>query len=212
MKQEELVKLNQTYNKWLELENSAAEKVGWSEELDQTSRWEQFLKLQKLKSFKEATILDVGCGDGALIDYLRCIIGVEHVNVTGIDPNERFIALAKKDYPWNEFIQGEFLMHEFEKEYDFIMCSGAFNVQVFGGQDRAYFVLEQAIKKMVEISKYGVCVNFLCKSGCSEYVLTNEMVVYDEQRVLAYCKNLGVKSAELIMGYDPVDATIIIEN
>jgi len=207
MRAVEIDRLNRLYNKWFKEEKTQAEQVGWSDDEDQLGRFAQFLKLQEVKSFIGSTILDVGCGDGALIQYLHEQLASDNFEYVGIDINETFLTVAREKYN-RTFIRGNFLTYDFDRQFDFTYASGIFNVTL-GDAKRNYEVLFETVKKMLEVTTVGVAFNFLSAKETDEFILTGNMMIYDKQKILEWCKKQNIQ-ARLIEGYDPVDSTILL--
>jgi len=95
-----------------------------AEEFSQTRvyPWEEFKNF--LKYLKEgAEILDVGCGNGRLYDFLR----EKKINYIGLDSSEKLIGLAKQKYKminsYPKFLVGDALNLPFESErFDLAFC------------------------------------------------------------------------------------------
>lgn len=60
-----------------------------------------------------AKVLDLGCGTGVPVDAYLIKQGFD---VTGVDFCRRLVALARKDVPGGEFIEGDFSKVEFDEE------------------------------------------------------------------------------------------------
>lgn len=78
--------------------------------------------LKILTPYKNAKVLDVGCGYGRLSEYFT--------NYTGIDASEEMIKLATKLHPDKNFIWAKF--GEMDKKYDLVfevMCLSSLGVK-----------------------------------------------------------------------------------
>lgn len=78
----------------------------------------------------ELSILDVGCGDGALIPYLMKYHGNNKMNYVGIDLSNEMIELGRRQYPQHNFIIGSFpndccIEPNNENKYDVIIFNGS---------------------------------------------------------------------------------------
>jgi 2-polyprenyl-3-methyl-5-hydroxy-6-metoxy-1,4-benzoquinol methylase len=60
-------------------------------------------------------ILDVGCGNGRLLDILKD----KEVEYLGVDKNEKILETARKNYPKNKFKKADILDLGMLKEYNF---------------------------------------------------------------------------------------------
>ncbi|RMD58523.1 class I SAM-dependent methyltransferase [Candidatus Woesearchaeota archaeon] len=205
MKLQEEWRIKKAYNNWAQTEETEAEQAGWSGLEDQTSRFEQFLKLEKIKPFKKASILDVGCGHAALLDFLQAR-NKTPLKYTGIDLLEEFTKTAKEKHPTATIITGNFLKYEFTEKYDFCIASGIFNVKV---SDDPYKILFETLNKMLKLSRKAIAFNYLKTKEAGKFILTDRMQIHEDEKVIKWCKMRG--STQHISGYDPFDSTIIIE-
>ncbi len=85
-----------------------------------------FLKHFDLKNPNCKTVLDVGAGTGEISIILAKQF--QDLNFTGVEINERAVALAKKNSELNqcantEFIQGDFLEFKTNNKYDLIVSN-----------------------------------------------------------------------------------------
>lgn len=89
-------------------------------------QWSGGLKQTIQKLFtnvpKEYSILDISCGDGTSIEYLR---ELGYVNITGVDISEKKINVAKERNPNNEFILQDIhdLSPLYGRKFDIIFSS-----------------------------------------------------------------------------------------
>lgn len=70
----------------------------------------------KLTQLGAESLIDVGCGDGALVHYVR--EALPHVRVAGIDYDERPIAFARLFTPDAEFVSGDIGKASWPRRFD----------------------------------------------------------------------------------------------
>ena len=157
------------YNQMLETGVFQHEKVGWGSSESQTKRFEILTQIGDLNS---KFILDVGCGLGALGEYLdQEFKGHSYL---GIDINEKMVEGARVKNRKNEFISCDVFSDQLLPYFgriDYSFLSGAFNLGV-ENQDR--LVLD-TLERMFEISNIGIAVNFL--SNHADHVEPKEFYV-----------------------------------
>jgi SAM-dependent methyltransferase len=86
--------------------------------------------------------LDVGCGDGTLVRELAR----RGQEVTGIDPDETMIDLARRTAPGQRFIHADFMKYPFEPEsVDFVGANTSLHHMDFAA----------ALRKLAEILRPG---------------------------------------------------------
>jgi len=127
-----------------------------------------------------ARILEVGCGQGDLWEYLfvRRIKAIYE----GIDISNEMIKRARQRYPHGIFKHED--LFEKEGEYDLVVGCGAFNVRVFENHEQ---YLKDAIKKMFDLSTKQVLVAVLSKYAPLQY---KSYYYYDPGEILNYCLDL----------------------
>ncbi len=127
----------------------------WGTTYSQEIRFAQFLKVDITS---EDTILDIGCGQGELKDYLE--FHAQNYNYTGIDVREPCIKLCKDKHPdsANDFRLVNFFDID-NTQYDWVFASGLFSLN--RDDYHWYQMVQYGIMKMMQISKKGIVINFL---------------------------------------------------
>lgn len=99
-----------------------------ADEFDATRRqsWPEFGEfMQHFPRIKKIKILDAGCGNGRLIDFLG-ENGIRKIDYIGIDNGEQIIKIAKKRHPGFKFRRVDILKLPFpENFFDNIWCIAA---------------------------------------------------------------------------------------
>jgi ubiquinone/menaquinone biosynthesis C-methylase UbiE len=73
--------------------------------------------IQKYKRSAGRKMLDVACGTGSHIRYLK-----RHYNITGVDLNREMLKIAKSKLPKTHFIQGDMRKFRLNETFDVIVC------------------------------------------------------------------------------------------
>ncbi len=154
--------------------------VGW---FTKESQETIFRILCGIANLNQKTILDVGCGLGHLIDFLKD----EFVNCayTGIDFSEDLMEMAKREHPHHPFLTGDFFSYPFSETYDYVLASGPFNYRVKG--QKKY--IESAIFRMYSLANRGVAFN-LTSLFCPENIKFKEAYYYDPVKIIQFCLTL----------------------
>tara|TARA_B110000971_G_C20039710_1_gene516982 strand:+ start:4720 stop:5388 length:669 start_codon:yes stop_codon:yes gene_type:complete len=138
-------------------------KYGYSPKSLGWDKGKQFLRFHQLTSdfdLNNSNVLDVGCGFGDFIKYLK----VSNINIfkyTGVDIVEEFIDEATKLYSSNDvkFYNSSFLDLKLSKEYDYCIASGTFNVSIEGLD--GYENIESNLTKMFNHCSKAVSIDLL---------------------------------------------------
>jgi len=130
--------------------------LGWD-------KGKQFLRFHQLTSNLDlggASLLDVGCGFGDFVDYLRCL-GIEGCSYTGIDLVGEFIAEGKGRFgsPRATFVQTSLEDYEPAAAFDYVIASGTFNLRVEGVD--GYELIRRSLARMFALSRIAVSVDFI---------------------------------------------------
>jgi SAM-dependent methyltransferase len=148
----------QSYEKLYELYGVSPKSLGWTKGKQEI----RFFQLTRNLNLDGKSILDVGCGFG---DFAGFLIknSVKDFKYYGIDLVPKFISDAKNIYSnsnsYIHFINDDFLKHSFDQSFDYVISSGAFNLDLknFDG----YSYVAESLSKMYELSRVAVTADFL---------------------------------------------------
>lgn len=141
--------INDFYPKYYKNSKTPTETVGWKSKKEQNKRFEVLLGI----GFENGeTILDFGCGLGALYEYIHK--HYEDFGYIGVDINQDFIDKCKKKYPKVNFKKINNIS-EIKSNYDWFMASGKFTV--YTPIKNMVKTIKDAFKKV----KFGIAINFL---------------------------------------------------
>ncbi len=73
--------------------------------------------IKKYKKSKGKEMLDVACGTGNHIQYLK-----KYYDITGLDLDKDMLSIAKKKYPGIKFHNRDMRRFDLKKKYDVIVC------------------------------------------------------------------------------------------
>ncbi len=123
----------------------------------------QFLRFHQLTSswvLENSSWLDVGCGFGDFIKFLRGN-KVDNFSYTGIDVVPEFINFANNHYQNSncKFVNKPFLQSDFAKSFDYVIASGTFNFQIDG--INGYKYIEANMCKMFNLCNKAVALDFI---------------------------------------------------
>lgn len=175
----------------------------WNSETSQNVRFDQLLKVIESESF---SILDYGCGYGALADYLAAQ-GVE-ADYYGYDILESAIETARqthRDKPHRTFLTETSRL----PVCDYVVSSGIFN---FCGEQPFAAWTEYVLGVMKEfdrLSLRGFSSNFLTKYSDAEK-MRPDLYYADPLFLFDYCKRNFSKNIALLHDYRLYDFTLLV--
>jgi 2-polyprenyl-3-methyl-5-hydroxy-6-metoxy-1,4-benzoquinol methylase len=144
------------YNRRYQKKGRDISTVGWGSVESQLLRFEMATRGLELNG---KAILDIGCGLGDFITFLRKKTNT--FRYTGIDIATDLVEDARSRHSGNhiKFVTGDFLETKFTEKYDLVFNSGSLNYRVLENESLA----RAFIAKMVDYTKDVVAVNFLSK-------------------------------------------------
>jgi SAM-dependent methyltransferase len=171
--------------------------LGWQSRATQVRR---FAVLAEIGPLAQTRVLDVGCGLGDLYGYL-CDQDI-WVTYTGYDLVPDMVKRASKRYPEGRFVVRDVLQGLGDERFDYIVSSGAFNIN-FGDNLSA---IQRVLREMYDACTRGVAINFL---SITDPQTDPIFYHYDPQIMLAYgqtfCPNVRVRE-----DYLPNDFTLYL--
>ena len=175
----------------------------WNSEASQNVRFDQLLKVVETQSF---SLLDYGCGYGALADYL--VTRGFDVDYYGYDILESAIETARQVHasqPHRTFFTDKAQL----PICDYTVASGIFN---FRGEQSFDDWTEYVIGVLHEfhrLSRRGFASNFLTKYSDAEK-MRSDLYYADPLFLFDYCKSSFSKNVALLHDYRLYDFTLII--
>jgi SAM-dependent methyltransferase len=175
----------------------------WNSETSQNTRFDQLLKVVETQSF---SLLDYGCGYGALADYL-VTKGFE-VDYYGYDILESAIETARQVHA-NKSHRVFFTDKSQLPVCDYTVASGIFN---FRGEqsfeDWTEYVLG-VLNEFNQLSRHGFSSNFLTKYSDADK-MRPDLYYADPMFLFDYCKRNFSNNVALLHDYRLYDFTLII--
>jgi SAM-dependent methyltransferase len=178
--------------------------VDWNGEESQTLRFENLCKI--IDPSNPFSINDLGCGYGALFDFLSN--NFMDFTYSGIDISESMIRSAEKRYldkPRAHFL----LSSEPDKVADYGVASGVFNVRLSRSDEEWRTYLEETLSILDRTSRLGF--SFNCLTSYSDEDKKRDYLYYaDPCVVFDLCKRRFSKSVALLHDYGLYEFTIIV--
>jgi SAM-dependent methyltransferase len=165
---------------------------------------QRFRAMWKEIDFNGKSVLDVGCGFGEMAKFLHK--RYEGVKYTGVDIVPEFVAQAKKDHPYYEFMELDYFSNPLKEKFDVVMASGTLNSQLNKGNME---FRKKAIKVMFEHSKKACIFNMLGGHPQPETPEDSNIWYADSLEILEYCMSL-TRRVVLRAEYHPKDFTIVM--
>jgi SAM-dependent methyltransferase len=175
----------------------------WNSEASQSTRFDQLLKVVEAASF---SLLDYGCGYGALADYLLTR-GLD-ADYYGYDILESAIETARQAHAGQP--RRTFLTEKSQLPVcDYVVASGIFN---FRGEQSFEDWTEYVLGVLHEfdgLSRRGFASNFLTKYSDAEK-MRPDLYYADPLFLFDYCKQNFSRNVALLHDYRLYDFTLLI--
>lgn len=178
--------------------------VDWNGEESQFQRFQQLLKI--IQAEGDFSIIDVGCGYGALIDYLQK--NFKKYKYIGIDISEEMIASARARYVHDESVR--FHVSAISPVHaDYSVASGIFNVRLKHDDDEWWSYLTNTLDQLNETSSKGFSFNCLTKYSDAEKI-RNYLYYADPCKLFDWCKRRYSRQVALLHDYGLYEFTILV--
>lgn len=176
--------------------------VDWNSVESQELR---FSKLAQVLSHENFSVIDYGCGYGALYDYLNS--HHKHFDYIGFDWSEAMLSEAKRVHPENH--NCHFTSTPIEKNADYTVASGIFNVKLEETSENWHQHVLSTIDQINQISKKGFSFNIL--TSYSDVEKQSAKLFYANPcELFDYCKKSFARNVALLHDYDLYEFTIIV--
>jgi len=157
---------------------------GWKASLYTTAdnQYGTFANLMKIVAGnKSGTLLDVGCGQGDLFEFIETR-GLDLI-YTGLDLCPTMVGYAKARFPDGTFQVQDLL--EYDKEHDYVIAASVMNLAV---PDQKKYA-QDVIRRMFQVARRGVAFNML-SDAYRDYERQKGLYYYDPAEVTGFCLSL----------------------
>lgn len=157
------------------------------------------------------SVLDVGCGFGDFYGFLKAegLLHRNRISYHGYDISSKLLEVARKKYPEAKFELRDILEDRYVPKFDYIFCSGVFNIRTVDSQGHLEFVKEM-IYRMYDLATYGVAVNFLSEGMLPSSISNADRYFYfNPEQIINFCRYICSRFI-LRHDYHPGDFTIYL--
>ena len=202
MSDEVLGKVAAYYAARLQEHGETARGVDWNSEASQTLRFEKLLEVCRGETV--FSLLDYGCGYGALLDHLRS--GWPGCRYSGYDVAPEMVEAARRRHGAKASFTA---VAEDLRVYDFVVASGIFNVRLETPRAAWHDYVVQTLDRLNALARRGFAFNLL--SLYSDPEKRRESLYYGDPRELFdRCKRLYSPRVALLHDYPLYEFTIVV--
>jgi len=179
--------------------------VDWNGEDGQMMR---FLQLSKIidDASSPFSICDLGCGYGALREYLRGKF--PSVHYTGVDVSEDMVHAARQRYGDAEDVRFV-VSSEPDQLADYVVASGIFNVRLGRSDEEWLDYVKATLEVMDRNSRRGFAFN--CLTSYSDAEKMRDTLYYADPCLLFdLCKRRYSRNVALLHDYELYEFTILV--
>ncbi|WP_392891453.1 class I SAM-dependent methyltransferase [Pseudomonas migulae] len=198
-----LTEVSDYYSQKLAQHGQTAKGVDWNGAESQTLRFQQLCKVIQEPTF---SITDLGCGYGALLEYLDS--SYDDVSYLGVDISETMIESANARFSTRE--KTEFLVSSRPYQVaDYCVASGIFNVKLERSEEEWASYLLSTLDVLDKSSEKGFAFN--CLTSYSDEPLKRQNLYYaDPCWLFDVCKRKYSRNVTLLHDYNLYEFTILV--
>ncbi len=189
----------------LNTHGATARGVDWNSETAQELRFSQLIKV--IPTGQPFSLLDYGCGYGALASYLLRL-GYPMEKYVGFDVLDSMVVKAREVFSSSP--QCSFTSNLAELQpVDYTIASGIFNLKLETPFEAWTEYVVSELHKMNELSLKGFSFNMLTKYSDAEYMRPH-LYYADPCYLFDYCKRHFSRNVALLHDYEVYDFTLIV--
>jgi SAM-dependent methyltransferase len=167
----------------------------------------RFVQLLKICDFcVPLSINDIGCGYGALLDFVSERYPASEVDYLGIDLSSAMVRRARRRHqarPGQRFVVGSVS----PRVADYSVASGILNVKLHHSREQWEDYVAQVLRDMRGTSRRGFAVNFMAAVPLDKS--TDQLYRTTPDQWLGYCRGELGCSIEVISGYGMREFTLL---
>jgi SAM-dependent methyltransferase len=199
-----LADVGRYYSERLQAHGASAQGVDWNSAESQRLRFAQLLRI--CGDRQDFSLNDIGCGYGALFDYLLEI--GRRCDYLGVDIAAPMIAKAAELHrgrPGCRFLAGEHA----DRRADYVVASGIFNVKLAAPTVTWRAHVLRTLDHLAGASKEGFAFNCLTKYSDAER-MKEHLYYADPTELFDHCKRNYSRNVALLHDYGLYEFTILV--
>lgn len=181
----------------------SAKGVDWNSEDSQNLRFLQLMKV--IADGKDFSLLDYGCGYGAIIELLEK--QGNSFKYTGFDISSEMLERGKQMF--GESKDRVWINNLADEKFDYTVASGIFNVRLEHNDESWLEYIHKTLSDMDARSEKGFSFNMLTKYSDKEY-MRDYLYYADPAYFLDYCKKNFSKYVAVLHDYPLYEFTVIV--
>ncbi len=193
------------YTAKVETHGATPEGADWSSAASQQQRFAQLLRLCDRDEF---SLLDYGCGYGALLDRARA--GGRRVRYVGYDLSETMLARAREQLADDPSVTLTADASELEP-CDYVLASGIFNVRLQTSHEQWGAYVLETIGAMARLSRVGFAFNMLTRYA-DPGRMQDHLHYADPSFLLAHCATAISRHVALHQDYGLYEFTVLVRH
>ncbi|MFM2048286.1 MAG: hypothetical protein RI955_834 [Bacteroidota bacterium] len=191
------------YNEKIKEHGASSKGVDWNGIESHNLRFEQLTKIIEADA---SSIIDYGCGYGAIIDYLDT--KYKNFKYTGFDIASEMIDAGNKKYANRKNISFHQKLDTIEK-HDYCIASGIFNVRLKNNDADWEAYILATLHEMNNLCTKGFSFNILTSYSDKEY-MRDYLYYAKPDWLFDYCKRNFSKKIALLHDYELYEFTILV--
>jgi SAM-dependent methyltransferase len=197
----------QYYEGKLQQFGPTARGVDWNGEASQNLRFRQLIHLlDNVEPDEHLSVLDIGCGYGAMADFLHPWL--PRLSYTGFDISSEMITAAERRFESGERIRFTSDWNSLQPT-DFAFASGVFNVRLGYPVEVWHEYVIDSLREIDGLAKRGWAVNFLTRYSDPER-LRGDLYYAEPALLFDWCKRQASRRVALLHDYELYEFTLIV--
>ena len=200
-----LSKVEAYYTAALDRHGATPRGVDWSTEASQRLRFDQLAKIWDRRESEPISVLDYGCGYGALVPYLReCGLTFTY---TGFDISPEMVVTARQLHggPEATFSTDEASL----QAADYAVASGIFNVKLDTPEEEWREYMLETLGRLARLASRGVAFNVLSRYSDPER-RRPDLFYADPLFLFDLCKARFSTAVALLHDYPLYEFTVLV--
>jgi SAM-dependent methyltransferase len=193
-------KVGRYYTNRLREHGTTARGVDWNSEESQVLRFEQLARVLPAEGY---SIVDYGCGYGALIEFLEARGG--RFEYEGFDVSAQMVKEAGRRYEGRRFTDREDAL----SPADFAVASGIFNVKLDTPRDEWTRYVLHTLEKLDRLGARGFAFNMLTSYSDADK-MRDDLYYGDPLMFFDHCKRSFSRQVALLHDYGLWEFTILV--